>query len=887
MTRARNAFAVRAYRLLLRLLLPQSFYDEFAAEMTHVFAQLHADRVHARERCAALRALIAELPNLISVGIRERFGARVARTHRNRSDHREQNVMESIAQDVRLALRTLTRNWSFTAIAVLTLALGIGANTAIFTIVDGVLLRQLPLADPQTLVAVGESSSDGGLNSTTPGSFFDWESSSQSLELAAYYAVSGTVSGPAEPERLQGVRVVGGLFELLRAQPLFGRTLRESDEDPTVTDAIVLSHATWQRMYGADRGVIGRTLIVNGTPRTIIGVMPPDFRFPDGQAEFWVPARWDAEFRANRDQYMLAVLGRLAPGATVEQARSELATIAARLRSEWALYNSNLRIDVLPLRDVFVGGVRTRLLVAMGAVVFVLLIMCANLGNLLLARATSRRREMAVRQALGAGRGRVVRQLLTESTVLAVIGGAAGVLVGKAFLTLLLAAQATTNLPRVDDIALDGRVLLFTLAISVLAGLFFGSLPAWQLAQARSAEMLRQGSRGSAASGWTRSGLVVSELALAMMLLAGAGLLVRTFQMLQRVDPGFDASSVLTFDVSLPAPDPQFAPATLEALTAVPGVQEVAVISQFPVTGRGVGAWFNRIDRPLPGDVRPQGEAYRVVTPEAFGVLRIPLLRGRLFTTDDTRAQPVVVINEALAQKYYPGEDPLNKEIYLGAPDNRLFDSGVIVGVVGNTRDAGLSAEPVPTVYIPLAVMPEWPFFSYVIRTGVPPMSVANAAREAIRSADATLPVRNVRTGEQVLAEAVAPAQWSMTLLGVFALLAVIMAALGIFGVLSYTVTQRARELGIRLALGAAPRAVRRLVVAQGLALVMLGTAIGLVCAFALVRFMSTLLYGVEPTDPVTFAAVAVALMAVGALASYLPARRATRLDPVIALRME
>jgi putative ABC transport system permease protein len=379
----------------------------------------------------------------------------------------------------------------------------------------------------------------------------------------------------------------------------------------------------------------------------------------------------------------------------------------------------------------------------------------------------------------------------------------------------------------------------------------------------------------------------VSELALALMLLAGAGLLVRTFHLLQRVDPGIRATNVLTFDVSLPNADPAFVPATLAAIAALPGVRAAAVVSQFPVTGRGIGAWFNRLDRPTGDDVKPTGEAYRVVTPDAFAALGIPLERGRLLTDDDTRERPAVVINEALARRYYPGEDPLDKEIYLGAPDNRLFDSAVIVGVVGDTRDAGLGSDPLPTVYIPLAVMQRWTVFSYVIRTSVPPLSVANAAREAIRAVDGTIPVRNVRTADTVLHEAVAPAQWSMTLLGVFATLAVTMAALGIFGVLSYTVTQRTRELGIRLALGAGPGAVRSMVVRQALGLVVAGLGIGLAGSVAVVRVMASLLYGVAPTDPVTFAAVGAVLVTVAVAASYLPARRATRVDPMIALRAE
>ena len=885
--------ATRAYRALLRWLLPARFHRAFAEDMALVFAELYDEAIRTGGCLRGARVFGAELPGLLRLAIRERRAERAERAHRAdaaSTSHPEQAMMDSLAQDLRFTFRALAKSPGFTLVAVLTLALGVGANTAIFSLVNGVLLKPLALPEPDRLVAMGEVARDGNpnaLNTTSPGSFYDWKAHAQGVRVAAYTVSSGTITGRGDPERVRGVRSAGGLFEALRAQPLFGRTIRESDEDPAAEEVIVLSQGAFQRLYGEDRDILGSTITINGSPRTIVGVMPRDFRFPDGSVEFWVPARFDAEFRANRDQYFLQVLGRLDPGVTLDQARSRMATIAQRLQRDWPLYNTDLQIGVRPLRDTVVDGVETRLLILMGAVVFVLLITCANLGNLLLARATARRREIAIRQALGAGRGRVARQLLTESLVLALLGGAAGVLVGRAFLKLLLAAQATTNLPRVEEIVLDQRVLLFTLGVSVLAGLFFGSLPAWKLARAESTDALREGARGSVGHQWTRRTLVVSELALAMMLLTGAGLLVRSFALLQRVDPGIDAGNVLTFNVNLPDENLAFVPSTLERLRAIPGVRAVAATSQLPVTGRGIGAWFNRLDKPLPPGVTPAGEAYRVVTTGFFAALGIPLRRGRLLTEDDTRERPAVVINETLARTYYPGEEPIGKEIYLGAPDNRLFERGTIVGVVGDTHDVGLGSAPVATVYIPLAVMPGWSAFSYVVRTSVPPMTVAGAAREAIRSVDANIPVRGTRTVDEVLAEAVAPAQWSMTLLTVFAAIAMIMAALGVFGVLSYTVTQRTRELGIRLALGAAPRAVKRMVVSQGLGLVAAGLAIGLAGSFALTRVMSGLLYGVAPTDPLTFATVGVVLALVAVAASYLPARRATRIDPILALRTE
>jgi putative ABC transport system permease protein len=797
---------------------------------------------------------------------------------------------DGLRQDARFAIRSLRRQPLFLVSAVLTLALGIGANTAIFSVVDGVLLAPLALPTPQRLIAVGEADRSGEPNdftSTSAGSFFDWQRQASVVRLGAYSEREGLLTDRGSAEALPGIGTLGGLFEVLGATPLLGRTLSVADEDPASESAIVLSHALWSRLFARDPGVIGRTITLNGTPRRVVGVMPASFRFPDGRAQFWVPLRLDPAARANRDQYYLQVVGRLGDGVSVERARTELATIAARLRRDWPIYNGDLRIVALPLRETIVGAVRTRLLVLMGAVAFVLLITCANLGNLLLARAGARRREIAVRQAIGARSGRLVRQFFTESMVLAIAGGVAGLVVGRGFLTLLLAAQATTNLPRADEITLDGRVLLFTLGTALVAGLLFGTVPAWQLARTPSSEALRQGARGSIGQQWARRVLVVSELALAMVLLTGAGLLLRSFALLERVDPGFTGTRLLTFDLYTRDPAPGFFPLAVERVAALPGVQQVAMVSQLPVTGRGIGAWFNRIDRPLAPGVKPDAEAYRVVTPSYFATIGIPLKHGRLLRDDDRADRPAVVINESLASHYYPHEDPIGKPIYLGAPDNRLFDHAEIVGVIGDTRDAGLASDPLPIVYIPHALMPTWRSFSFVVRTAGDPAATAAAARATMRQLDANAPVRDLRTMDAVLAEAVAPARWSMTLMSVFAAVAVLMAALGVFGVLSFLVTQRRRELGIRIALGAAPGALRQMVVLQGLGLALVGLTLGLGGSLALARLMSGLLYGVAPTDAITYAGVGALLTAIALGASYLPARRATRTDPVVVLRAE
>ena len=872
---------VRIYRTLLHLLLPSRFNDAFADDMTAVFAEI------ARERGA--RALVGELPGLVRLAVRSRRTDRTTRAH-DVTPRLEENVFDSLAQDLRFAARTLRRAPLFTLVAVATLALGIGANTAIFSVVNAVLLSPLHLSDPDRLVAVSEvpnTTTTFTIGSTSPGSFFDWKEQAKSMQIAGYTPVSRVLVGRGEPEQLVGTTSIGGLLQVAAVRPLFGRLLTLDDEAADAPQVVVLSFELWHRLYGEDRRILGQTLNLGGVPRTIVGVMPAAFTFPGAPNDFWVPSRLDAKFRANRDQYFIAAIGRLAPGATIEQARAEMRLESQRLTRDWPKYNQGTRIDVAALRDAIVGSTSQRLWVLMGAVAFVLLITCANLGNLLLARASARQREFAVRRALGAGATRVGRQLLTESLVIALLGGAAGLAAGKAFLKLVLAAQVTTNLPRSEEIALDGRVLLFTLVASLLAGLFFGVVPAWQFGRAPAASALRDGDRGSTGSQFARGVLVVAELALAMILLAGAGLTLRSFSLLERVNPGVRSDHILTFSLSPRSPTPGFFLSSLDRIRALPGVTNAAVVTTLPVSGRGIGAWFNRIDRPLPDNVQPTGEAYRVVTPDYFATVGIRLLSGRQLNQDDRKEAPAIVVNEALVKKYYPGENPIGKPVYLGAPDNRLFQQAPIVGVVSDTRDLGLGSDPVPTVYMPLAVMPSWPFFSYVVRTTGNPSTLMPDVRRIVRVLDPAVPIRNVATLDDIVSSAVAPARWSTTLLTVFAALALVMAVLGVFGVLSFLVTPRRREIGIRVALGASPSSVRALVVRRGLGLAAAGLVLGGLGAVALTRFMSTLLFGVTPTDPMTFTLVALVLAAAALAASYFPARAATTVDPIIALRAE
>jgi len=881
---------VRFYRALVALLLPAGFNDAFAEELVSVFAELDREARLRGGAAEAVRALIGEIPGLLRLAIRERRTHRTLRARRVKP-RLEENMFDSVAQDVTFAIRSLRRSLGFAFVAVATLAIGIGANTAIFSVVNSVLLSPLKLHDPDRLLAVGEASKAAttlSINSTSPASFFDWKASSHTMDLGAYDAgYNRTLTGMGEPQQLVGTQVLGGLMDVLSVRPLIGRGLTLADEDQGAPPVVVISFDAWHRLFGENRDVVGRTLILNGAARMLVGVMPAGFTFPGAPNDFWFPGQLDAAFRGNRDQYFLSVVGRLRPRASLERARSEMNAVMDRLTRDWPKYNQGTRIVVAPLRETIVGSVQSRLLVLMGAVVFVLLITCVNIGNLLVARAAARRREIAVRRALGAGAGRIARQLITESLLLAAAGGAAGIVMGKGFLELLLAGQATTNLPRVEEIALDGRVLLFTLGVSLLVGLLFGCMPAWHFTRERFTDSLREGARGSARSQLTRNTLVVVEVSLAMILLTGAGLLLRSFALMERVDTGVKSDQVATFSILKRKPDPNFIPALLDRLRGIPGAQSVAVTSTLPMSGRSIGAWFNRIDRPLPDNVQPTGEAYRVVTPEYFATVGIPLKAGRMFDANDRRETPAILVNEALVKKYYPNENPLGKPVYLGAPDNRLFDSAPIVGVVGDTRDAGLGSDPLPTVYIPIAVMRNWPSYTLVIRHSGTPAPIVASARRIVRDIDPTIPITNVQTLADVVSNATAPARWSTTLLGVFAGVALVTAILGVFGLLSYTVTQRSRELGIRIALGASRSGVQRLVLSRGLALALAGLVVGLAGALILTRFMQSLLYGVTPTDPFTFVGVSAVLMLAAVGASLIPARRATRIDPIVALRAE
>ena len=875
---------VRLYHALLWIALPRHVRGRFMADAVAVFADVAHD-ARAEGPAAPWRALAAEMPGIVRLAF-----ARRAATPRDLylPIVQEQSVSSSFRQDIRYASRTLASSPVFSAVVVLTLGLGIGANTAIFSVVSGVLLKPLAVHEPERLVALGEgaqNSSPTNYGSTSAFNFYAWTEASKTMKIAAISGAAMTLTGEGEPIRLNGTGVLGDFLGMIEARPLMGRFVLPADQDVEAERVVVLSHALWTRQFGADPAILGKSITLNNAARRVVGVMPEAFRWPDGGADYWLPLRLTAEDRTNHDQYYIQPIGRLKPGVTVEQARAEMELVAARLRRDWPVFNADLRIVIYPVMETTVSGVRTQLFVLMGAVAFVLLITCANLGNLLMARAAARRRELAVRQALGAGQRRIAQQLLTESMVLAMIGAIVGLLLGEAFLRMILAAQGTLNLPRTEDIALDGRVLAFTLGVGLLAGVFFGTFPIWELRKARF-DALRAGSRSIAGGRGMRDLLVVSQLAFAMVLLTGAGLLLRSFQRLHQVNPGFSApqSQLLTFSTT---GDSAFLRQSIERLRALPGVRSVAMIGQLPVTGRGGGAWFNRMDRQLPPGETPQGEIYRVVTPEIFSTLGIRIQRGRALDASDHRGNPVVVINSALARKYYPNEDPLGKKIYLGAPENRVIDNATIVGISDDTRDAGMATDPLPIVYVGRVYTPWATSFAFVIRTDGNAEALAAPARAVLKEINPKVIITSMRTMRDVVSAAFAPARWSTTLVGVFAAVALVISLVGIFGVLSFLVAQRTKELGIRLALGASSGRVQRLVVGRALALAGSGLAVGSLGAVYLTRAMTSLLFEIKPADPLTMVAVGAVLLGMALLASWIPAQRATRIDPLAALRSD
>jgi putative ABC transport system permease protein len=880
------------YRALLRL-LPDETRDRHGEPMTLVFDEQLRD-ARTRGRVAALGVAARELVALARFCWRERQAASADAVHRPPPEGRRP-MIAPLFQDLRHAVRLLRRSPGFTSVALLTMALAIGANAAIFSVVNAVLLRALPFDDPQSIVVLGHRT-DGGdsLDSTTPGNLHDWMQGATAFSaMAGFTSTERIVTVNGNAERIRGGLSIGSLFDVLGREAAQGRTLTPRDDDPAADPVIVLSARLARRLFG-DASPVGQSLLVNSIAHSIVGVMPADFAFFDYDYEYWIPARFDAVFRVNRDQYFLLGIARLKPGVTITQAHAQLNTVMDAIRLSYPQFTQNATALVLPMKEVLLDGVGTRLLVLMGAVLFVLLIACANLANLLLARATARRREMAVRHALGADRNRLVRQMIAESLLLALAGGLAGLVTGAALVRVLVEYLPDT-LPRRSGIGLDAWVLLFTFGVSLISGLLFGAFPAFQITGRRVLASLREGTRSSARMGVVRRGLVASQVALALVLLVGAGLLLRSFTRLTGVAPGFRTERLLTFTAPVPTatyrtPEERLAffERAAAEIEAVPGVESVTLTTTLPVAGRGNGAWFNIIERPWPAAQTPPGVPNRVVRANYFQSLGIPLLRGRTFTAaDGLQGTRAVVISDSVARRFFPEGDAIGRHIYMGTSDNRVVPDSEIVGIVADVKQTGLDEERPEAVYVPHGLVPAISSFTFAVRTTIDPATIAPTARGIIRRLDPGVPLVRLQTMDQIIGRTAAPARSSMVLVGVFASVALVLAIVGVFGVLSYAVGQQTTELGIRMALGATASQVQWALVKQGLVPVAIGVGLGISASLLLARFMQTLLFGVTATDTVTFAAVILLLIATGTAAAYLPTRRATRLDPVQALRAE
>ncbi len=801
-------------------------------------------------------------------------------------------------QDIQYALRRLFKAPGFTLVAVVTLALGIGANSAIFSVVNGVLLEPLPYPESGRLVGVyhvteGERAAMSGPN------FMDVARAAKSFENAAAVSTADVIlTGQGEPVRLDVAGVSASLFNVLRVRPALGRTFNADENTPGKTNIVVLSHALWKGRFGGDPNVVGKRIQLDGIDKEVVGVMPEGFSYPAGR-DAWLPVRYTESFVSQqRAAWYLRVVARLKPGVTPEQSAAEVETLGRNLARQYPDANEGVGMTTYPLHEAMVGDIRRSVLVLLGAVGFVLLIACANVANLLLARAAARESEMAVRAALGAGRGRLVRQLLTECVILSLAGGGVGLLLGVwgvAFLTSL----KPQGIPRLDAVTVDASVIMFTLAIAVVTGLVFGLVPALHATRAAMSGSLKQGGRGAVTSrggARVRASLVIVEMAMAVMLLAGAGLLMRSFVRLQSVDPGFNPAQTLSFELSLPdaryeddARQIAFFDQVLPRLRTLRGVRGADAVSALPLSGTNFNISFEVAGRPpVPPALQPAMQV-RVATPGYFDGLGIPLKRGRGFTEDDRPGTPpVVVLTESAAQRYFPNEEPLGKTIRLGwgRGPGKPKAGGEVVGIVGDVKDAGLNEPHAPQIYLPYR---QWPMQSMtvVMKTTTPPELLVAAVRQEIRAIDPNLPVSNIGSLEKIIAESISQPRFYMLLLGIFAAVALLLAAIGIFGVLSYAVSQRTREIGIRMALGAPGRTVVRLILRQAMMLVLSGVAAGTIAALLLSQTMTKMLFSVTPTDPVTFGGVAAVLVGVALVASYLPARRATRVDPIVALRAQ
>jgi predicted permease len=875
-------------RSLWRNLVHRSHVDrEFDEEVRSYLDQLVAKNIN--EGMAPDEARRAAQ---ISLGGIEQVKERVR-------DARAGAWLASLNQDLRYGLRQLRRNPAFTIVAAVMLALGIGANTAIFSVVDAVLLRALPFKNPGQLVMIWETepSAPTGRFPVAGPDFKNWLAQNKVFQgMAAGFQDTATLTGSGEPLMLTGDSVSPRLFQLMGVQPLYGRAFASDESQPGRDHVLILSYGLWRQAFGANPAIVGKTVTLSGEAYDVIGVMPPSLHFPEifgWKAEYWVPINFEQPaWKKDRSSHWLWVMARIKPGVTLAQARADMETISARIERQYPKTNTGVIAKVRSLRNQLTRNIRPALLVLFAAVGFLLLIACVNVVNLLLARAVAREREIAVRLAVGSGRWRLVRQLLTESVLLFVIGGFGGLAVGWGALRLLLHATPAGYIPNVTRVSLNSSVFLFTLLIAFLSGTLGGLLPAVRAARVDLQGTLKEGGYGrSSPRQRARSSLTIAEIALALVMLVGSGLAIRSLVRLLGVKPGFDARNVLTLSLSLPdsaypkdAQVVSFYQRLLDGVRALPGVLSAAAGSELPLQG-GSNTNVYVEGQPLSKNMW-SGPLVEIcyVTPTFFHTLHIPLLRGRDFTLADRKgSMPVTIINQTMAREFWPHQNAVGKRLTTDYDHPKWT---TVVGVVGNARVSGLDSGPMPEAYFP-EYQESSSSMSLVIRTATPPPSLISSVRQAVRTIDKELPISDVRTLSQIVSQSSAQQRFLALLLTLFASIAVVLAAIGIYGVVAYSVASRQHEIGIRMALGAQRQDVLRLVLFQGLKLSLAGVVIGIAGAVGLTRFLSSLLYGIKPMDPLTFVVVSLVLIGVALLACYIPAQRAAKVDPMLALRYE